>query len=110
MSARIDALLELVKSGRDSAVLRFGIAQALVDNNRQGEAIEHLEAALAQNPNYSAAWKLLGKTHLDNEEWQTAMRAYERGIEAAQANGDQQAVKEMTVFLKRAKKRCDQAQ
>ena len=47
----------------------------------------------------------LGKAHIANEDWQAAQRAYERGLQAARANGDQQAVKEMSVFLKRLAKR-----
>ena len=105
MNKRIDALLELVKTGRDSAVLRFGLAQALVGEGRHAEAIEHLNTAIILDRNYSAAWKLLGKTHIANDDWRAAQHAYEQGMQIAQANGDQQSAKEMAVFLKRIAKR-----
>ena len=69
------------------------------------ESVEHLNAALALDCGYSAAWKLLGKAHIANDDWQAAQHAYERGLQAARTNGDQQAVKEMSVFLKRIAKR-----
>ncbi len=107
MTNRIDALLELLKSGRDSAVLRFGLAQALSAEGRHGEAVEHLNAAITQDSDYSAAWKLLGKTHLALEDWSAAQHAYEQGPRIAQANGDRQSVNEMTVFLKRIAKKLE---
>ena len=105
MTNRIDALLELLKGGRDSAVLRFGLAQALSTEGRHTEAIEHLDAAITHDNDYSAAWKLLGKAHLANEDWPAAQHAYEQGLRIAQANGDRQSVNEMTVFLKRIAKK-----
>lgn len=105
MNTRIDALLHLVNTGRDSAVLRFGLAQALFNDERHLEAIEHLRAAVVFDGGYSAAWKLLGKAHIANDDWQAAQHAYQQGMDAANANGDQQAVKEMAVFLKRIAKR-----
>jgi predicted Zn-dependent protease len=107
MTNRIDALLGLLKSGRDSAVLRFGLAQALITEGRHTEAIEHLNAAITQDSDYSAAWKLLGKTHMATEDWPAAQHAYEQGLRIAQANGDRQSVNEMTVFLKRIAKKLN---
>jgi predicted Zn-dependent protease len=109
MSTRIDALLKLIDSDRDSAVLRFGLAQALFNEQRYLEAVDHLLAAVAFDSGYSAAWKLLGKAHIANSDWQAAQRAYQQGMDAAQANGDQQAAKEMAVFLKRISKHVGSA-
>ena len=52
-------------------------------------------------PKYSAAWKLLGKAQAALGDCAAARLAWEKGIEAAQAHGDKQAEKEMTVFLKK---------
>ena len=105
MSTRIEALLHLVNTGRDSAVLRFGLAQALFNEQRYLEAIEHLRAAVVFDSAYSAAWKLLGKAHIANNDWPAAQHAYQQGMDVALANGDQQAAKEMVVLLKRIAKR-----
>ena len=52
----------------------------------------------------AAAWKLLGKAQLAAGDRAAARAAWEQGIAAAQAHGDKQAEKEMTVFLKKLDK------
>ena len=54
--------------------------------------------------NYSAAWKLDGKALAGAGKHAEAVRAFDLGIEAAQAKGDVQAAKEMRVFRKRSEK------
>ena len=51
-----------------------------------------------------AAWKALGKTLVDSGQPAAALAAYEQGISVAEARGDIQAAKEMTVFAKRIRK------
>jgi len=53
------------------------------------------------DPNYSAAWKLLGKACLAAQDHAGAADAWRQGIAVAQQRGDKQAEKEMTVFLRR---------
>lgn len=64
----------------------------------------HLARCVEQDPKYSAAWKLLGKAYQLQGELAAARKAWEDGIVAAQAHGDKQAEKEMTVFLKKLNK------
>ena len=97
----IDNLEDLLRTGRDDAMLRFGLGNAYLQNKDYPKAIEHLRAAVTHDAEYSAAWKLLGKAlSLDNQTEQ-AVDTYQHGIEAAERQGDKQAVKEMQVFLKR---------
>jgi predicted Zn-dependent protease len=60
------------------------------------EAVAHLKAALAFDPRYSAAWKLLGKALHDTGALTEALETYRQGIAHAEAKGDIQAAKEMT--------------
>ena len=60
---------------------------------------------MTKDPNYSAAWKLLGKALAESGAAAEALEAYERGIAVAEARGDKQAAKEMTVFARRMRKR-----
>lgn len=60
---------------------------------------------MTRDPKYSAAWKLLGKALADNGQDAEALQAYRDGIGVAEARGDKQAAKEMTVFAKRLEKR-----
>ena len=91
----------LLASGKDSALLRFGLGMQYLRAGDAARAVEHLRAAVAQDAGYSAAWKLLGKSLAEAGDRAGAMQAYRSGIEAAQLRGDKQAAKEMGVFLKR---------
>lgn len=99
--ARFESMLA---AGTDSALLRFGLGNAYLGRREFDKAAQHLRSAVEQDPQYSAAWKLLGKALADSGQLREAVEAYERGIAVAQANGDIQAAKEMGVFLKRLQK------
>ena len=95
---RFEALLA---SGKDGALLRFSLGMHYLKEGAAAKAAEHLRAAVAHDPGYSAAWKLLGKSLADCADPAAAMEAYRKGIEAAGRKGDKQAAKEMAVFLRR---------
>lgn len=86
---------------RDGALLRFSLGNALFAEGQSAEAIEELRRALAFDPAYSAAWKLLGKACLAIDDRAGAAEAWRQGIAAADRRGDKQAGKEMAVFLRR---------
>ena len=64
-------------------------------------AADHLARAVELDPKYSAAWKGLGKALADAGRKSDALAAYRQGIAVAEAKGDKQAAKEMTVFARR---------
>lgn len=97
----IESLQAMIADGKDSAMLRLTLARLLAGKQREREAITHLEAAVKLAPDYTAAWKELGRRHASLGDAAAAARAWRRGIEVAQANGDKQAEREMAVFLKR---------
>lgn len=101
MQSRIDALLLLMDKGQDSAMLRFSLGNEYFAAGEHAEAVKQFRAALELDRNYSAAWKLLGKTLADTGDASGAIAAYEEGIAVATGKGDRQAAKEMNVFLKR---------
>ena len=97
----IESLLRLVGTPRDSALLRVTLANALLQHDRSSEAEEQLLAATEMDPDYTAAWKQLGKIRLSLDDKEGARQAWQSGIEIAEKNGDKQAGKEMAVFVKR---------
>jgi Tfp pilus assembly protein PilF len=98
----ITANLErLLASGKDSASLRFALGSRYLEIGDSSRALEHARAAVELDPEYSAAWKLLGKAEAAAGRAREARQAYVRGIEVAERRGDRQAAKEMAVFLKR---------
>lgn len=101
----VGQLEELLASGNDSAALRVALATAYLKAGNPIDAIEHLQAAIGLDDDYSAAWKLLGQAQVEAERNDDAERSYARGIEVATRRGDVQAAREMQVFLKRLEKR-----
>ncbi len=95
---------KMLTAGRDNALLRFSLGSAYLKSGQPGEAVIHLRRAVEHDPNYSAAWKLLGKALSETGAGPEALAAYEKGIAVAQARGDVQAVKEMRVFATRIEK------
>lgn len=98
---RFEAMLA---AGRDGALLRFGLGLHYLKADDPSRAAEHLRSAVAQDPQYSAAWKLLGKALAQIGQPHDAAEAYRKGIAAAERRGDKQAAKEMAVFLRRLEK------
>jgi len=94
----------MLERGDDSALLRFGLGNEYLKHGDFEAAALHLATAIEFNPEYSAAYKLLGKALTGANNLPRAIDAYERGIEMAQQRGDMQAVREMSVFLKRLRK------
>jgi Tfp pilus assembly protein PilF len=91
-------------TARDGALLRYSLGLQYAKAGDPDRAIVHLAEAVARDPLYSAAWKLLGKLLAERQRGAEALEAYRRGIEAAKKKGDKQAEKEMTVFARRLEK------
>ncbi len=103
MSA-LDTFEKMLAAGKDNALLRYSLGNEYNKLGRLDAAREHLQAALVFDPRYSAAWKLLGKAQSDAGMLKEARETFRQGIAAAEAKGDIQAAKEMTVFAKRIDK------
>lgn len=101
MPEMLDNLLAMLERGNDSPMLRFTLGDLYMKREDPAAALEHLAAALRQDENYSAAWKLYGQALAGLEREAEAMQAFEQGIAAAEAQGNKQAALEMRVFLKR---------
>ncbi|WP_137817577.1 tetratricopeptide repeat protein [Pseudomonas sp. 2FG] len=97
----LEGLEKMLAKGVDNALLRFGLGKGYLDAGEYARAAEHLQRCVEFDPKYSAAWKLLGKAHAGQADHAGARRAWEQGLAAAQAHGDKQAEKEMSVFLKK---------
>jgi predicted Zn-dependent protease len=101
MTPLITNLEKLLASGKDTALLRFGLGNAYLDAGEAAPAAVHLRRATELKADYSAAWKLLGKALAATGDRPGAIAAYDQGIAVATQLGDKQAMKEMQVFRKR---------
>ena len=97
----------MLARGPDSELLRFSLGNACLAEERHDEAIDHLRRAVELKPDYSAAWRQLGKALAAADEPVAALAAFERGRRAAEANGDKQTVREIDVFARRVQKLLD---
>jgi predicted Zn-dependent protease len=92
-------------AGRDGALLRFSLGNAYLQEGDAARAVLHLQQAVLQDAQYSAAWKLLGRALEASGDAAGALQAWRSGIAVAEARGDVQAAREMTVFARRIEKR-----
>ena len=95
---------QLLAAGKDGALLRFALGSEYLKAGDGARAASHLRQALAFDPAYSAAWKLLGQALAAQQRYDEALAAYRDGIAAAQRKGDKQAMREMQVFARRIAK------
>jgi Tfp pilus assembly protein PilF len=102
--ALIDNLEAMLIKGQDNALLRYGLGSEYLKEKQFDKAALHLRKAVELDPEYSAAWKLLGQALVFGGHLPDAVEVYTRGIEVAERKGDIQAVKEMRVFVKRIRK------
>ena len=105
MNPRIESLEKMLDGPRDGALLRFSLGNEYLKAGDPAAAGKCFQAAVDRDPNYSAAWKALGKALNEAGDAAGAIAAYEQGIAVAEARGDIQAAKEMSVFVKRIHQR-----
>lgn len=104
MNPRIESLEKMLGGPRDGALLRFSLGNEYLKAGEPAKAGDCYRDAVTRDPQYSAAWKALGKALAEAGNHAGALTAYEQGITVAEAKGDIQAAKEMTVFAKRIRK------
>ena len=100
----IERFEALLAQGRDNALLRYSLGNEYLKQGKPAEAVPHLRRAVAHDPRYSAAWKLLGRALAEAGAPEEALAAYREGIAVAEARGDVQAAREMKVFARRIEK------
>lgn len=104
-SPLITNLEKLLGTPRDGALLRYSLGTEYLKAGERERGIAALREAVARDPQYSAAWKALGRALAEDGREDEAYAAWTQGIAAAHARGDKQAEKEMTVFARRLDKK-----
>ena len=104
MNPRIESLEKMLGGPRDGALLRFSLGNEYLKAGDPAKAAISFKDAVDRDPQYSAAWKALGKARVEAGDNIGGLAAYEQGIAVAEAKGDIQAAREMTVFANRVRK------
>ena len=91
-------VLELLPEDPD---VRFGLAGAYLAAEQFESAVAEYREAIRLKPDYSAAYRGLGRSLERVTRLDEARAAYTKGLEVAAQNGDLQTKKEIEVFLRR---------
>ena len=96
---------KLLQRDPTNPMVLYSLGSALFKEERYGEARDHLRRAVENKPDYSVAYRMLGRAHYELHKNDEAKNVFLRGQEVARENGDLQTVKEIDVFLRRLRKR-----
>lgn len=98
---RIEGLEEIVADDPDDHTARFMLATELAKAGRHATAIAHFQAVIAADPDYTAAYRGLGRALVATGDPEGAKAVFTTGLAVADRTGDYQSGKEMEVFLRR---------
>jgi uncharacterized protein HemY len=104
-TSRAEMFRKLLEKDPDNPMILFSLGNELFKEGRYLEAREHLARAVENKPDYSVAYRTLGRAHYELHENAEARRVFTKGREVARENGDLQTVREIDVFLRRLDKR-----
>jgi predicted Zn-dependent protease len=86
-------------------MLLYSLGNELFKEEKYAEAREYLSRAVRHKPDYSVAYRMLGRALYELGADAEARRVFAEGREVARRNGDLQTVKEIDVFVRRLEKR-----
>lgn len=100
---RINVLKEGIRAEPEDPVGYYVLGLEYAKLHRHLDAIDMFEKALRILPDYTAAYRELGKSLRDAGRRREAEEMWGQGVVVAQKRGDTQTLKEMLVLLKRMK-------
>jgi uncharacterized protein HemY len=102
---RTDMFRKLLQKDSDNPMILYSLGNELFKERSYEEARDLLQRAISNKPDYSVAYRTLGRAHYELHENAEARDVFLKGKEVALQNGDLQTVKEIDVFLRRLQKR-----
>jgi predicted Zn-dependent protease len=99
MQSRIEIFQEMTRQQPDDAMIWYGLASEYTKLERWNEAADALRRVVTLNPDYTAAFQMLGTAHMNLGETEEARRAWTEGVEAANRTGAWKARQHMEGLL-----------
>lgn len=99
MMSRIEVFREMAQQQPDDAMIWYGLASEYTKLERWSEGAEALARVVTLNPDYTAAFQMLGTTLMKLGKPVEARRAWTEGIEAANRTGAWKARQHMEGLL-----------
>ncbi|TAM81630.1 MAG: tetratricopeptide repeat protein [Acidobacteria bacterium] len=100
----LEAFEELAAKAPDNVMVHYSLGREYLKAKRYAEAERELREALRLKPDYSAAYRELGKSLVGLDRPDEAREVYTKGVEVACGKGDLQTQREIEVFLRRLDK------
>lgn len=97
--SRIEVFEQMALTQPDDVMIRYGLANEYFKLERWSDAAEALRQVLRLNPDYTAAYQLLGTALLNQGERAGARLAWTSGVEAANRTGAWKARQHMEGLL-----------
>jgi predicted Zn-dependent protease len=97
---------KLLQRDANNPMVLYSLGVELFKAGEYAEARDLLRRAVENKPDYSVAYRALGRAHFELGEDDEAREVFSRGREVAQGNGDLQTVREIDVFVRRLEKRA----
>jgi len=101
--SRIDIFTEMAKQQPDDAMIWYGLASEYVKAERWSEAADALRRVVRINPDYTAAYQMLGTALVNEGQEEEARSAWTEGIEVARRTGAWKAQQHMEGLLSNMK-------
>lgn len=105
-ASRTEMFRKLLERDPNNPMVLYSLGSELFKEGSYAEARDHLQRAVENKPDYSVAYRMLGRAHYELREDAEAREAFAKGREVATRNGDLQTVKEIDVFQRRLDKRA----
>jgi uncharacterized protein HemY len=104
-TSRSEMFRKLLERDGTNPMVLYSLGSELFKEGRYAEARDYLGRAVEHKPDYSVAYRTLGRAHFELGEDAEARGVFEEGRRVAEANGDLQTVREIDVFVRRLEKR-----
>ena len=98
---RLEQFKELAEADPDDPVVHYGLGSEHLKLGEFAEAAAAFRKTIELQPDYSAAYRELGKALEKSNRREEAREIYRQGKEVATRKGDLQTAKEIDVFLRR---------
>ena len=105
-ASRTEMFRKLLERDPNNPMVLYSLGNELFKEGSYQEARDLLRRAVENKPDYSVAYRMLGRSHYELHEDAEAREVFTKGREVATQNGDLQTVKELDVFQRRLKKRA----
>ncbi|HEY0547597.1 MAG TPA: tetratricopeptide repeat protein [Pyrinomonadaceae bacterium] len=99
MQSRIEIFQEMTRQQPADAMIWYGLASEFVKLERWQEAADALRRVVTLNPDYTAAFQMLGTALTNLNQTEEARRVWTQGIEAATRTGAWKARQHMEGLL-----------